>query len=80
MNNTVKVLQSEVKVSTEIMAESIVKISRGVKDALEGGLTERALVILLHHQTRVSMDAIEKTLRGLKALETNYVNPKKVSK
>lgn len=47
----VRVKKSEPPESTEIMAEAIVKISRGFQRLMDGGLTEEAIVVLIQHKT-----------------------------
>lgn len=74
MNNQVKVIQNkDAPVSTQILAESIVAISAGMKRIQSGGLNDRAIEVLLHDSTDVSMTDIRKVIKGLSALSTNYV-------
>jgi hypothetical protein len=61
--------------SPESLAKAIVKISDGVSALLAGGLNQRAIVILLHHSTKVAMKDIAAVLEGLKTLKDDYINP-----
>lgn len=74
MNNQVKVIQNkEAPVSTQILADSIVAISTGVKRLLSSGLNDRAIEVLLHDSTGINKTDIRNVLKGLGALATNYV-------
>lgn len=76
-NNSVKVLQNkENQVSTKLLAESIVNISRGMKELVSSGLTDRALYLLLSDHSGETITTCGNVVRALQALETNYVKKK----
>lgn len=68
----------KMKVATEVITESILEISRGVKVLRDGRLNEEAIVTLLHRACPgLSRSAIEVVLRGLYNLECIYLKPTK---
>lgn len=67
----------EKEIPTELMAESIVQISRGMKTLLAGRLNRKAIVILLHHSSGLYMNQIEKVLDALESLEAMFTTGKK---
>lgn len=71
-NLTVK-QNSDAEVSTEIIAESIVEISRGMKKLRGGRLNDTALVTLLKASTGQSARTIQDVLDGLNSLEAKYI-------
>ena len=62
----------------EVIAQSIVDIAAGMKRLNAGRLNRNALVLLLHHASRVGMRDIERVLEGLDSLERLYLKPKQV--
>jgi hypothetical protein len=69
-------------VTSEVMAESIVKISQAAQKLMNSGLNMRAIVILLHDliNPRIDRRDIQKVLLALPALSANYVQKKGASK
>lgn len=65
----------DAEVPTEVLAESIVAISQGVKKLRAGRLNETALVLLLQHACKgvVSRNHIKCVLDALQDLERLYV-------
>ena len=73
------------EVSTEVMAESIVAISEGMKKLRGGRLNDKALMLLIQMaapqvptgrgklKTRIGMREIEAVLDGIKALRRTYL-------
>jgi hypothetical protein len=74
---SVKVTQKEnaPEVPTEIIAQSIVDMSRGVRKLVNSRLNERALIVLLKDACGgdVSMQTIQKVLHKLQDLERLYI-------
>lgn len=74
MDNRAKVIQDKEKpVSTQILAESIVELSTGIKKLLSGGLNDRAVEVLLRDSSNVSITDIRKVMKSLGTLAQNYV-------
>lgn len=73
----IKVVKNEEKPETpELLADSIVKISRGFAQLTTQGLTEEAIVILLkgmRGMTDVSTPAIRMTIQNLPKLASYYL-------
>jgi hypothetical protein len=63
----------EKEIATEVIAESIVAISDGIKKLRAGRLNDRALVLLLHDVTGVARRDIKVVLDGLQSLESTYI-------
>ena len=57
------------------MAVAINKVAEASKQMLASGLTNEALVILLHHRTRVAQMHIREILGALPALADLYLTP-----
>lgn len=84
----VKIVQSADKpVPVEVLAESIVAISDGIKKLLAGPIAEDTLVLLIQHaaptigsrynRTNLGTREIRATLRGIEALAKVHLKPKK---
>jgi hypothetical protein len=54
------------------LAEAVRRLSEGMQRLLKSGLTRRAVVILLKHETGVPMGQIEAVLDGLGDLARQY--------
>ena len=67
-------LRDEVKKIAAI-AEGVVKMSKAMKAIEEGPLKLDTIVILIHHDTKLSLKAIRKVLTSLSQLEELYVKP-----
>lgn len=63
------------EVATEVLAESIVAISQGVKRLRAGKLNDRALILLIQDActTRIGKDAIYNVLNGMESLEAAFI-------
>lgn len=74
-----KVVQDPEKpIAVEIIAQSIVDISKAMKQISNSSLEERAVVLLIHDLSGVSMGDIKKVLRASRDLEIMFT--KKVKK
>lgn len=72
-----KVMQSPDKqVPTEILAQSIVNLSEGMKKIQDSILTERAILVLLKDLTGLPQKDIKAVLDGLAGLEKTYLKKK----
>jgi siroheme synthase len=56
----------------EVLAAAIIKISEAADKLRKSGLNEKAIMILLHHETRVSQRDIKAVLSGLALLRKQY--------
>jgi len=72
-------LRDEVKKIAAI-AEGVVKVSKAMKAIEEGPLKRETIVVLIHHDTKLSMKAINKVLTSLSQLEELYVKPRSKKK
>lgn len=55
------------------IADAVVEVSRTFKDLKNGRLNDKAVMILLSHQTGLSQAVIKKVFAGLEDLEKTYV-------
>lgn len=77
----VKVIQNEKEVPTEIIAESILAISEGIKRLRNGMLNDKALVLLIQHAApsvkynggKLSATEVRAVLDGMESLERAYL-------
>lgn len=90
MVKKIKVLQHEEKekqVPIEVLADSIVQISQGIKKLRSGRLNDRALMLLIQHAapnvsarsrlyTPLSIKAIKAVFEGIESLEATYLKKK----
>jgi hypothetical protein len=58
---------------TEVIADSIVAIANGMRKLRAGRLTDKALVILLHHASGVGQREIQTVLNAMAELEHTYL-------
>lgn len=73
----VKITQQEGKeVPAEVLATSIEQIAKGMKTISGTRLNRRALVTLIHENSRVARRDIELILNNLESLETIWLKPK----
>ena len=75
MKDTV-VKQGEPPIPTEVLADSIVAISAGMRKIRQGRLGDRAILVLLKDATGVPQYTIKKVLDGLESLEATYLKKK----
>jgi hypothetical protein len=75
MKNVIVAQVEGAEVPTEILAESIVAISQGVKRLRAGKLNDRALILLIQDActTRIGKDVIARVLNGMESLEATYI-------
>lgn len=73
----IKPQEPEKEIPTEVLAQSILEISLGVKKLLDGRLNERALNVLLREATGVGIAEIKKVLDALEHLDQRYLKPSK---
>lgn len=62
------------------IADGVVYVSKAMKEIEKGFLNEKAILVLLSHETKMSQKAIKKVLDGLSQLEEIYVKPKEAGK
>jgi len=72
MSTNIKVKKSEKPESTEILAAAIVSIGNAADKLLASGLNTKAVIMLLHYETKVSQRDIKLILDSLKRLESWY--------
>ena len=68
----VKVQKSDPPETKAVLAEAIVKIGSALRELTQVGLNEDAIVVLLHHKTKVPMKQIRIIFDGLRQLEGWY--------
>lgn len=59
----------------EVIASSIIKLADGIQKLNESGLTEKAVLLLLHDATGVNKKEIAKILKAAPLLADRYVRP-----
>lgn len=73
----IKIIKDELKPETpELLADSIVRISKGFEQLMKQGLTEDAIVVLLkgmRGMNEVSVPTIRLTLQNLPRLASYYI-------
>lgn len=69
---TIRVQKSDPPESKTVLASAIVKIGSALKELHRSGLNEEAIVVLLHHKTKVPMGQIRTIFDGLRRLEGWY--------
>lgn len=69
---TVKVKKSDPPETTEILADSIVRISEALDKLYKSGVNRKAIVILIQAQTKLSRRDIEAVLDAQKRLAGWY--------
>ena len=80
------VKQTEKEVPTEVLADSVIAISDGIKKLRNGRLTDRALLLLIQDAAPsnrmgkpISQREIKAVLEGIESLERLYVKKKPVA-
>lgn len=68
-------LRDSVKGIKEI-ADGVVHVSKAIREMEKGSLNEKAILILLAHETKMSQKVIKKVITGLSQLEEMYVKPR----
>lgn len=63
----------EAEIPTEVLAQSIIDISKGIIRMRTGRLNDRALFVLLKDATGVSQQNIKLVIDGLQSLQTTYI-------
>lgn len=78
MSKSQQVIQkeNETPVPVEIIAQSIKRIADGFQRMKKSGLSERAIVVLLHDASGVGKPAIKDVLYALGSLEKMYLTKK----
>lgn len=77
MGKDVTVTQGEPPIPAEVLADSIVAISAGIKKMRAGRLGDRAVIVLLKDATGVSQRDIKLVIDGMASLEAMYLRKKK---
>lgn len=60
-------------VPAEVMEQAIVEIGKAMKRINETRLTRRAIVVLIHHHSKVALGTVELVLNNLDALEDTWL-------
>ena len=68
----VRVTKSDPPESQEILAEAIVRIGSGLKALRASGLNEKAIIVLVHDQTKIAKKTIKAVFDALRRLEGWY--------
>lgn len=58
--------------SKEVLAEAVVRIGEAMEALKKSGLNEQAIVVLLHHETKIPMRDIRIVFSGLRQLRGRY--------
>jgi len=66
----------EEEVPAQVLASAILEVSEGFKKMKRAGLTERAIVLLLHDASGVGKPMVRAVLDGLDSLERLYLMPR----
>lgn len=61
----------------EVIAQSIIELSEGMRKLNLGPLKKETLIVLLHNSTKLPKREIEYVLNALSRLEADYLKPKK---
>jgi hypothetical protein len=77
MKNSVKVVQDkDFPLPVEVIATSIEEIAEGMKRLNSTRLTRKAIVTLIHANSKVNKDVIELVLNNLEQLEQTWLKRK----
>lgn len=69
----VRVIQDpEAPIAIEILAKAIVDVSAAAKKMMKSGLTEEAIVLLIHDESGVGKPDIRRVLRSIPELAAKY--------
>lgn len=63
----------EKPIPAEIIAESIETIAKGMRKLNETRLTRRAIIALVHENSKIAKSTIEIVLNNLESLETTWL-------
>ncbi len=78
---SIVIKQDEKKpIPAEIIAGSIIKISKSMKELSETRLARNTIVTLIHANSKVSKKHIELVLNNLEAMEVIWLKPSKEKK
>jgi hypothetical protein len=72
----IQVTQPAAPVPAEVLATSIQQIAEGMKALNSTRLTRKALIALIHDQSKVSKKTIEIVLNNLQNLEHDWLKPR----
>ena len=72
----VKVTKSDPPESKEILAEAIVRIGSAMEALRKSGLNEEAIIVLLHHKTKISKRQIKLIFAAMRQLHGWYCRGK----
>jgi hypothetical protein len=62
-------------VEKEVLAEAIVAISGSLQSLLSSGLTQEAIIVLVHDDSKVGKPTIRAVLSSLRGLKQRYCKP-----
>jgi thiamine monophosphate kinase len=68
----INVQQPEPPIPAEVMAQAIIDISDGMKKLSNSGLKRKAVVALIHDQSKISKRHIEIVLNNLECLRQDW--------
>lgn len=68
-----KVIQGEVEIQTEVLADSIKSISDGVKRMRSGKLNDRAIFILISKASNEPLETVKRVVLGMESLERMFL-------
>lgn len=73
-NKSVTIVKDkENPIGVEVLEQAIVNLSDGMKAIQNSRLTTKALVVLLHHATKVPQYQVESVLDALESIEKIYL-------
>jgi hypothetical protein len=71
----VKVVPGDDPPAPEVLAQAIVDISNGVKKLYNTRLTEKTLVLLISHASKVTQKDVQAVLSAMYYLDKTYLKP-----
>lgn len=60
----------------EVIEQAIIQIAKAMKTISETRLTRKAIVVLIHHQSKIARGTIEIILNNLEELENDWLKKK----
>jgi hypothetical protein len=60
-------------VEVPILAQAILDISNGAKKALSSGLSRKAIIVLIHHHSKIPMRDVEIVLNNITSLQETWL-------
>jgi AAA+ superfamily predicted ATPase len=72
MKTIVKQQDGSTPIPAEVIAQALIDISEGMKKLSNGGLKRKAIVALVHDQSKISKRDIEIVLNNLESLRADW--------